>query len=981
MLARRIKIIVLLRPAFLLLLTVAIFVITINPAFADAISNDGPMDYHEAKTGAMAGHADAQYNLGSMYAHGIGVTQDLDIAKKWYALAAKQNYPGAQKAYDEIANSPDYNPKVSNSASLTNTNNETTGNASVHGAVKDHAQDNLSSAESLRTAAEQGDAKSQFILGVYYCTGINVKEDDGSALNWWHRASDQGYSDASLALMNAYQEGWGIEKDPKEANNWGDKALKQSIAEMQKRGNEADQSADPQMFRELHPLNFNDAQLTVVWVYMWRKAAEQGDASSQYQLGNAYHRGVGVKKDNDEGLKWLRKAADQGEADAQAMLGDAYHNGWGVAKDDKEAAKWLHKAVIQGNDHARGILLGSFARIDPTILERNAQEEKEYLESRRKRADQGDAFSQYNLGNAYHEGIEGVERDDKQAFIWWHKAAEQDFAAAEDGLGMLYYTGSGVEKDDKQAIFWWQKSASRENLGILAQLLKKESNADNTNTQQRNISREAILQGVDQADKQLFARQLEEAEKKAGLIACPEASKAAVIQDSKASIIPEAPRIVDYKPSAFTEQPTSPFFFRIGDKLKFGSVISEDAPSLFEGKFSYVHVSPDQKKAAIVGEGNLYLAEAGKPIVTLLNGGFNNLFTLAMGNYKPQGSYYENINIQWDADSQSVYLIRETPKQPEDGQPRAFQNGYQASIVRINIDNPNKVIEVVPEFSSFQYFFVGKDGICFDFSPDDKNLIWRCKYQGSIKNVKFIQEDSISLEDGTSIKDKPFFSYNGIPSDIFLTLNGFHLQETDVSSTELYSKNKPDSPIFTVKDNPKWHQPDGIRGGMVLPGGRYAVLYIFDSILLIDSVTGKYKELPPKVAVYQNLNTSTYKNVDMSIDHFGFMPVSEWRIHSPKMLKILSDEKSRKDSDRVYRQQAAKKAYLSSNQPITWNNPETGDSGSFMFIGEYRNLNVDSLCRRDKELITDKGKTGAGTIMGESCQNKDGTWDDATAIP
>ena len=39
---------------------------------------------------AEQGYADAQYNLGVMYANGHGVSQDYAEAAKWYRLAAEQ---------------------------------------------------------------------------------------------------------------------------------------------------------------------------------------------------------------------------------------------------------------------------------------------------------------------------------------------------------------------------------------------------------------------------------------------------------------------------------------------------------------------------------------------------------------------------------------------------------------------------------------------------------------------------------------------------------------------------------------------------------------------------------------------------------------------------------------------------------------------------------------------------------------------------
>ena len=61
-----------------------------------------------------------------------------------------------------------------------------------------------------------------------------------------------------------------------------------------------------------------------------------------------YENGIGVKKDNDEAVKWYREAAEQGHADAQYNLGYMYEKGLGVKKDKAEAEKWFRKARGQG---------------------------------------------------------------------------------------------------------------------------------------------------------------------------------------------------------------------------------------------------------------------------------------------------------------------------------------------------------------------------------------------------------------------------------------------------------------------------------------------------------------------------------------------------------------------------------------------------------------------------------------------------------
>ena len=52
----------------------------------------------------------------------------------------------------------------------------------------------------------------------------------------------------------------------------------------------------------------------------YRKAAEQGDATAQYNIGLLYDEGLGVQKNGEEARKWIQKAADQGYLSAKEWL-------------------------------------------------------------------------------------------------------------------------------------------------------------------------------------------------------------------------------------------------------------------------------------------------------------------------------------------------------------------------------------------------------------------------------------------------------------------------------------------------------------------------------------------------------------------------------------------------------------------------------------------------------------------------------------
>jgi GAF domain/Sel1 repeat/PilZ domain len=71
----------------------------------------------------------------------------------------------------------------------------------------------------------------------------------------------------------------------------------------------------------------------------------------------------------------------------------------------------------------------------------------------RRRADDGDADAQWQLGVRYHDGA-GVPQDDAQAVQWFQRAAEQGNVAAQGALGAYYWRGRGVFQDLSKAYFW-----------------------------------------------------------------------------------------------------------------------------------------------------------------------------------------------------------------------------------------------------------------------------------------------------------------------------------------------------------------------------------------------------------------------------------------------------------------------------------------------------------------------------------------------
>ena len=58
--------------------------------------------------------------------------------------------------------------------------------------------------------------------------------------------------------------------------------------------------------------------------------------------------GAGVPEDDAAAVRWYRKAAEQGNASAQNNLGWMLDNGAGVPEDDAAAVRWYRKARRAG---------------------------------------------------------------------------------------------------------------------------------------------------------------------------------------------------------------------------------------------------------------------------------------------------------------------------------------------------------------------------------------------------------------------------------------------------------------------------------------------------------------------------------------------------------------------------------------------------------------------------------------------------------
>lgn len=84
----------------------------------------------------------------------------------------------------------------------------------------------------------------------------------------------------------------------------------------------------------------------------WEIAAQNGDATAQFNMGVALQSGKKVKENFIEAANWYEKAAMQGHADAQNNLGILYYRGKGRQQNYILAYAWCYLAQKQGSSIA-----------------------------------------------------------------------------------------------------------------------------------------------------------------------------------------------------------------------------------------------------------------------------------------------------------------------------------------------------------------------------------------------------------------------------------------------------------------------------------------------------------------------------------------------------------------------------------------------------------------------------------------------------
>jgi TPR repeat protein len=411
------------------------------------VEQDFEQALHWIRQAADRGLAAAQYLLGTRYTSGVVVEQDDHKALMWFLKAAEQAHPKAMfrlgKFYANI------HPNASHVC--------------------------------ISKAAEMGLAEAQFAVGLAYAAGKDVGRDQSLAVHWYRCAAEQGLAPAQHALATMYADGLGVAQDIDTAMVWYRKAAGQRFAAAQVAMEFIDASghgrtkgrSGSRLKQGFAERRGNSAD--------WEKAAEFGDADAKYHLGMMYELALGVSQDMSQAekwyqmsakqgdaraqlalakileerqdpvaLAWYRDAAEQGDLDAQFALGRIYSSTQNAVQDHLLGTSWYLRAA-EGGDLGALLTLGHLFSAGVDHLASAS-----YLRA----AQQGVAEAQYLMGQQC-AAEKGNGPNIQQAVEWWGKAAEQGHVQAQSALGCALIAGQGVAKDFQLAKSWFQKAADQ----------------------------------------------------------------------------------------------------------------------------------------------------------------------------------------------------------------------------------------------------------------------------------------------------------------------------------------------------------------------------------------------------------------------------------------------------------------------------------------------------------------------------------------
>ena len=326
-------------------------------------------------------------------------------------------------------------------------------------------------------AAQKGDPKAEYCVGVAYETGNGIQMSYPDAVEWYRRSVGKGYLDAMNNLGWMYQRGYGVGQSDSEAFRLfsvaaesGNQFAQDSLGWMYENGKGTLQSFEEaaRWYQKAVDQHNSGAMAHLGWLYangqgvpqscekaidLFMRSSELGDSYGQYSIGCLYENGQGVERNHVEAMKWFMISAKQGEHVAIHEIGWLYENGLGVEQDYAKARQCYEVASSKGNSTSYNNL--GWLYVHGYGVE---QDYTKAVEMFKRSSELGEPSADDSLGWMYENGY-GVAQDYAKAVEYYKRAADGGITHAMCDIGRMYECGYGVEQSDVKAGEWYRRAA------------------------------------------------------------------------------------------------------------------------------------------------------------------------------------------------------------------------------------------------------------------------------------------------------------------------------------------------------------------------------------------------------------------------------------------------------------------------------------------------------------------------------------------
>lgn len=230
-----------------------------------------------------------------------------------------------------------------------------------------------------KLCAEQGESYGLYELALCYYNGIYVDKDICKFNELIYKAIKMNDPFAMLYLAKGYLYGWDKVKNIERACTLLNKCMKLNVPEsfaimgdLYNNGELVEKNEDKaiEFYNMAISVGYFESYIQIASTYInnveggklsegisiLREGTEKGVVNCIALLANCYEIGIGVPKNIGMAIRLYKSAAELGELTSFYMLGNIFYKGKECERNIEEAWKWLNKGSLLGNGYCSYLL-------------------------------------------------------------------------------------------------------------------------------------------------------------------------------------------------------------------------------------------------------------------------------------------------------------------------------------------------------------------------------------------------------------------------------------------------------------------------------------------------------------------------------------------------------------------------------------------------------------------------------------------------